>query len=170
MAAETAVRRVNGVFGIAEEIEVDLPVSDQRSDEDIASSLINILRWRAGIPADSIQVEVEQGDVVLTGLVEWQYQKELVEQDARNIRGVRGLNNLITVQPAVEVADVKSRIEEALKRNAELQAANIWVAVEGSAVTLSGHVNRWYERAEAKRAAWSAPGVTRVTDNIRVSP
>ena len=169
LAAERAAKRVKGVSGIAEEIEVELPGSDRRSDEDIATSVLNILRWHDGMPAGTIQVKVENGYVVLSGEVDLEYQKDMAGHDAHNVRGVRGLSNQIAVKPRVRPYEIKQKIEEALKRNAELEAKDISVTATGGSVTLSGHVRTWSERSAAQRAAWSAPGVTEVIDNIRIA-
>lgn len=169
LAAEKATRRVKGVHGIVEEIKVELPPVDQRTDEDVALSIVNILRWHAGIPLDAVFVKVEQGYVTLSGNIDWQYQKDLAASDAHKVRGVRGVTNLIAVKPHVQPRDVQQRIESALKRTAELEAANIKVAANSGVVTLSGHVKSWSERAVAERAAWSAPGVTRVIDETNLT-
>ena len=168
LTAERTVRRVKGVKAIVQEIHVKLPSSDARSDEDIAASALSGLRWHAGLPADQIQLRVENGNVALNGEVSWQYQRDLAERDVRKIKGVRSVANLITVKPSVQPYEVKRKIEEALKRSAELEASHISVSAAGGAITLSGRVNTWHERDVAERAAWSAPGVTAVTDNLRI--
>ncbi len=168
LTAERAARRVKGVKAIVQEIDVKLPSSDARSDEDIAASALSVLRWHAGLPADQIQLKVEDGNVVLNGEVRWQYQRDQAESDVREIKGVRSVANLITVKPFVQPYEVKRKIEEALRRSAELEASRISVSAAGGTVTLSGRVNTWHEREVAERAAWSAPGVTAVTDNLRI--
>jgi osmotically-inducible protein OsmY len=168
VAAERAARRVKGVRAIVQEIEVKLPSSDKRSDEDIAASALSVLRWHAGLPADQIQLKLEDGNVTLSGEVSWQYQKDQAESDIRKIQGVRSIANRITVKPAVQPFEVKRKIEEALKRNAELEASDISISASGSSITLSGHVNTWHQREIAEQAAWSAPGVTAVTDQLQV--
>ena len=168
LTAERAARRVKGVRAIVQEIDVKLPSSDARSDEDIAASALSVLRWHAGLPADQIQLKVEDGDVTLNGEVSWQYQKDQAESDIRKIKGVCSVANLITVKPSVQPYEVKRKIEEALRRSAELEASHISVSAAGGAITLSGRVNTWHEREVAEQAAWSAPGVTAVTDNLRI--
>lgn len=168
LAAERAARCVKGVKAIAQEIDVKLPSSDARSDGDIAASALSVLRWHAGLPVEQIQLKVEGGRVTLNGAVQWQYQKDLAESDVRKIKGVLGVTNLISVKPSVQPFEVKRKIEEALKRSAELEASHISISAAGGTITLSGHVNTWHEREIAERAAWSAPGVTAVTDNLRI--
>lgn len=168
-AAEEAVRRVKGVTGVAEELGVELPVEDQRTDEDIAHGIVNVLRWHAGMPLDAISVTVEQGYVALRGEVEWQYQRTLAEYDARHVRGVRGVRNLITLNPKSPRTDIEQCIAEAFRRSAEVDAANIKVTEKDGVVTLSGHVQSWHERQAAEQAAWAAPGVARVDDEITLS-
>jgi osmotically-inducible protein OsmY len=170
LAAERAARRVKGVQGIAEEIEVELPALDQRSDEDIALSILNVLRWHSSIPLDSVNVKVEKGYVTLTGELDWQYQKDLAGEDVHHIRGVRGVTNAITIKPRVKPQDIEARIKAALHRNAQIEAENIHVVASGGTVTLTGNVKSWYERSVAETAAWSAPGVTRVLDQITLGP
>lgn len=166
LAAERAARRVKGVQGIAEEIEVELPALDQRSDEDIALSILNVLRWHSALPLDTVKVKVEKGYVTLTGELDWQYQQDLAGEDVHHIRGVRGVTNAITLKPRVKPQDIEARIKAALHRNAQIEAENIHVVASGDTVTLSGNVKSWYERSVAETAAWSAPGVTQVLNQI----
>lgn len=168
LAAERVAKRVKGVRAIVEELEVKLPSVDGRSDEDIAASALSLLRWHAGLPADRFQLKVEKGDVTLSGEVSWQYQRSMAEEDVRKIRGVRSVINTIIVKPSVQPFEVKRKIDDALQRNAELEASHISVSADGSKVTLSGHVHTWHERDLAEQAAWSAPGVTVVTDHLRI--
>ncbi len=168
-AAEEAVHRVRGVKAVANDIEVRLPSSSERPDPDIAAAAVRALQWDSVIPADRIQVTVSKGWVTLRGEVEWQYQKDLAEQHVRNLWGVRGVNNLITVKPRVNASELKEKIEQALVRSAETDAERLTVEVEGSKVILEGTLSSWAEREEAERAAWSAPGVTEVDNRIIVS-
>jgi osmotically-inducible protein OsmY len=168
LAAERAARRVKGVRAIVEELEVKLRSADGRSDEDIAAIALSLLRWHVGLPVDQIQLKVENGHVTLSGEVSWQYQRGIAAEDVRKIRGVRSVINAIMVNPSVQPIEVKRKIDDALRRNAELEASHISVAADGSTVMLSGHVHTWHERELAEQAAWSAPGVTAVADHLRV--
>lgn len=168
-AAERAVERVAGVRAIADDLRVRIPGSFQRTDTDIAHSAINALRWDIEVPDDKITVKVDEGWVTLKGEVGWQYQKGAAERAVRYLSGVKGLSNLIDVKPMVSPVEVKSKIEAALKRNAELDAKRITVETMDDKVILKGSVRSWAERTDAERAAWAAPGVKEVDDRLVVT-
>src|SRR6202162_904185 len=167
-AAEKAVKRVYGVRGIANDIEVKL--FWQRTDPEIARDAFQELESHASIPADRIKVTVKDGWVTLEGTVDWEYHKSLAESAMKKLKGVSGVTNKIQVTPKAFAAEVKSKIEEALRRSAELDARRITVKIEGSTVKLYGSVSSWAERDEAERAAWAAPGTTMVENHILVNP
>jgi osmotically-inducible protein OsmY len=165
---ERAARRVKGVKAIAEEIEVRLPSDTKRSDDEIAARALDILKWQVGVPADRITVKVERGIVTLTGDVDWQYQKTDAEHGVHKLTGVINVVNQIRVASAVRASEVKEKIQKALERSADVEAARITVQTDGGRVVLSGKVRAWYERDIAERAAWSAPGVTEVQDHLTI--
>ena len=170
-AAETATKRVAGVVAVANDIEVRLPTKDQRPDPAIARDAVAAIKSRLPSSWEGIKVVVRDGYINLEGEVEWQYQSETAEAAVRWVPGVRGVSNLIRIRPrAAPPHEVKRRIEDALKRHAEIEARHIVVETNGSEVILKGVVRSWAERDQAVRVAWSAPGVTKVDDRIVVEP
>lgn len=171
-AAERAALRIRGVKGVANDIEVRLPATSQRTDTEIAETATQALALDAMVPRDAIKVTVSRGWVTLRGEVDWQYQRREAERVVRNLRGVKGVSNLVIVRshdgPSPD--EVRKNIEDALIRTAETDAKNITVSTEGTKVILSGTVRSWAERQEAERVAWLAPGVTEVENRIRLQP
>jgi osmotically-inducible protein OsmY len=165
--AERAIERVAGVRGIANEIEVKSEY--ERTDADIAKAAVDALKWNVMVPSDKVTVKVDRGWITLTGEVRWDFQRRAAENAIRHLAGIRGITNRVLVRPTVEPDAVKRKIEEAFKRDAILDALHVTVEVEGSEVVLRGEVRSWTERREAEEAAWSAPGVTAVRNEITVS-
>ena len=168
-AAEHAVGRVAGVKAIAEELEIRYLYSVGHGDEDIAKQALNVLNWDLSVPKDKVKIKVEKGWITLSGDVNWYYQKHAAETDVRKLLGVMGVINHIAIKPSVEASDVQNKIKAAFERNAEFEAENIVVSTEGGKVTLSGKVDSYYERTLAATTAWSAPGVTHVSDQITIN-
>jgi len=168
--AEAAAKRVAGVVGVANDIEVRMPSVDERPDPEIARDAVAAIKSQLPISSEHIKVVVKNGWVTLEGQVEWQYQRNTAENAVRRIKGVKGVTNLVQLKPRAEPSAIKQKILEAFKRNAELDANRIQVETDGSKVILKGTVRSWIEREEAERVAWSAPGVTQVEDRIVVSP
>ncbi len=170
MAAESAAHRVPGVKAVANDIEVRLLSSAERTDTDLAAAVLNALKWDAAIPADKIEVTVSKGWVTLKGEVEFGFQRREAERAVQRLSGVKGVSNLITIKSLLSPTDLKQKIEKALVRNAETDARHITVEVQGSKVTLYGTVRSYAEKQAAADAAWSAPGVSEVDNRIVVSP
>lgn len=166
--AEQAVARVRGVKAIAQELQVRYPQNRKTEDDQIAQRALKIIAWDSTVPDDKVKIRVENGWITLSGEVEWNHQKDAAGEAVRKLSGVLGITNLITVRPHADVRDVKHRIEEALKRHAQLDAQKISVTVDGGKVTLEGSVPVWHERAIAEKAAWATPGVSAVEDRIVV--
>jgi osmotically-inducible protein OsmY len=166
--AERVVERVAGVRGIVIELVVKPTV--EHTDLDVAAAAVNALSWNVLVPDDKITVKVENGWITLRGEVEYDYQRRAAERAVRNIEGVRGITDLITVKPRVAPENIKAKIEDAFTREAMLDANRISVEVNGSEVVLRGTVRSWLERHEAEKEAWSAPGVTAVHNRITVEP
>lgn len=169
MSAERIVKRIVGVKGLANDLQVHLPGDAHRTDTDLAAAAVRALEWDVQVPHQKIKPRVSDGWVSLEGEVEWQYQREAADRAVRHLLGVRGVSNQVTLSAKVTPADLKHRIEGALKRSAEVEAAKIRVATRGGVVTLDGSVHTWAERAEAERAVWAAPGVVAVEDRLAVA-
>lgn len=169
LAAEKATRRVSGVHAIAEEIKVRYPFEPKTSDSEVARRILDIFSWDAVIPNDKINVKVEKGWVTLSGSVDWRFQADAARRAAGKIHGVVGVSDLIEVHKLPAASDVRERIVAAFKRSADVDSGTITVFTEGNKVILNGKVHGWHERNVAENAAWAAPGVTKVEDNLVVT-
>jgi osmotically-inducible protein OsmY len=169
--AERAVKRVAGVVGLANDIEVRLPGSDARPDPEIAREATTAVKNQLPFSHERIKVVVRDGWVTLEGEVEWNHQRQAAERAVRALKGIKGVSNLLELKPRVSPSDIKHKIEEAFKRSAEVDAKHITVeALDGIGVRLKGKVRSWAERQEAERVAWSAPGIAKVENQIAISP
>ena len=168
-AAEMATGRVKGVRAIAEEIEVRLPFEINRDDADIATAAANRLAWDTGTPRDAVKIKVEQGRVTLTGQVDWHFQKEAAEREIRNLMGVLGVTNQVTIKPRVDTAHLQDDIQLALHRSIFFQPENVHVTAQDGRVKLTGTVYSWQERQTAASTAWAARGATSVENDLIVA-
>ena len=166
-AAEEAAQRVGGVKAVADEIEVKIMGSYERTDEDIAEAALNALAWSFSVPK-GLKVVVEKGWITLSGEADWDFQRSSAKDAVSSIMGVSGVSNTITIKTSPRPPDVQLRIEEALKRSAESEGRKIKVSIKDDQVTLSGHVHSFSEIGDAGLAAWNAPGVTWVVNNLKV--
>ena len=168
--AEKAAKRVYGVKAVADELDVKLPGSSKRTDEDVAQACVSALKSNYSVPDERIKVVVSSGWVTLEGEVEWQNQREAAMNAVRYLNGVVSVSNNITVKARVSPSDVKNKIEAAFRRSAVIDARRVGVEAREGKVILRGSVRSWVEREEAQQAAWAAPGVTAVENQLAVTP
>jgi osmotically-inducible protein OsmY len=168
--AERAAKRVHGVLAVVNDLEVRLPGVDERPDPDIARDAVAAIKSQLPFSYENIKVIVKNGWITLEGDVEWNYQREAAERAVRRVTGIKGITNLIQVRSKARPLEIRRQIEEAFRRSAEIDAQRITVETDGSTVILKGTVRSWAERQEAERAAWSAPGVTNVINQIVIKP
>lgn len=169
LAAENAAKRVKDVKGIAEEITVKLSIDGRRTDTEIAEAVVNKLKWNSNVPDQKITIKVENGWVTLEGQLDWEFQKEAATNEVQNIIGVKGVTNLINIKPVINVPVVRDTIKRALERSADIEADRINIETKGNKIILKGKARSWNEKREVERAAWSAPGVMEVEDDLIIA-
>jgi len=169
-AAKNVAKRIRGVRAIADDMEVELPHQAAGSDKDIAERIAHIFEWNAHIPGDDIKAEVRNGCVTLSGKVDWQYQREAAKRQIEFISGVKSINNNIILRKHLKASDLKNKIVKALHRHAKIEANHVSVLAEGDMVTLSGHVDTYFEKELIENTVWAAQGVNKVIDKLIVAP
>jgi osmotically-inducible protein OsmY len=167
-AAKRATERVRGVISVANNVEVRLPADDERTDADLAGAASDALRWNRLVPHELISVAAAHGRLTLTGDVPHHYQRDAAYNAVRTLVGVKDVNNHVRIKPSVTPRAVKTEIEKALVRSAEIDAGSIQVTTDDATVTLSGNVHSWTEHDAVGRAAWNAPGVQHVQNDLVV--
>jgi osmotically-inducible protein OsmY len=168
--AEETVKRLAGVAAVANDIVVRLGEAEKATDPEIARAALAALKSELPSYCENIKILVDNGHVRLEGKVGWHFQRERAEAAVRRVKGVSTLGNHISIVPMAVPGDIKHKIEEAFRRSAEVDAAHVAVDADGTQITLRGEVRSWAERDQAQQCAWSAPGVTKVINNLRVTP
>ena len=166
LTAEKAVKKVRGVMAVANDIEVR--ITGKRDDTVIAENATRALFLNSSVPQDRIKVLVQDGWITLEGEVDWEYQRRAAVKTVRELAGVRGLTNFVSLKPGVQPREIEKQIRAAFERNALVDASHVHVNVDGSKVELTGSVHSWQERTEAERQAWAAPGVMSVDNRLLV--
>jgi len=168
-SAQDAAFRVRGVHAVANEIDVHLHTSAERTDSDLALAVLNAFKWDTVIPTDQLEVTVSHGYVTMKGQVDWYFQREAAQRVVQRLAGVKSISNLITVVAHPTPSDIKQRIERALVRNAEIDADTVTVTVSANTAVLKGTVRSYAEKVAAGRTAWLAPGITTVENEIKIA-
>jgi osmotically-inducible protein OsmY len=168
LAAENAAKKIKGVKAIAEDLQIGVSPAYRKTDTDIAAAVLNALKWHAAVQEEKVKIKVEDGFVKLEGEVEWEYQRNYAKSAIEHLEGVRSVLNLITVKPQVSPSEVQHKISAAFQRSASLDADKITANVVGSKVILRGYVRSYAEKEDAENAAWAAPGVTSVENNLEI--
>lgn len=169
LEAEDAAKNVAGVKAVVEKIEIKFGSAGRKNDNEIANEVLNALRWNWEIPSDRVKIKVEEGWITLEGELEWNYQKEAVQKSANNLVGVRGVTNSIKIKSETSDEIEQKDIERALARNWAIDDHNIQVKVSGNRVTLNGTVDSLYQKDEAGRIAWNAPGVSTLDNELVIA-
>ena len=170
LAAERAAKKVSGVRAIAEDLQIGVSPYGQKSDAEIAASVVNALRWHSAVPTDKVTAKVENGIVTLEGEVDWEFQRNSAKNAVSDLTGVIDIINKVSVKPTISASDVSTKIKAALHRTATTDAERIKVETDGTTVTLKGIVRSFVEKEDAEAAAWCAPGVSKVINELYVEP
>ena len=168
IAAENAAKKIKGVKAIAEDIQIGVSAMNDKSDTEVATAVVNALKWHTGVQDEKVKIKVENGIVKLDGEVDWEYQKSNAKTAIENLSGVRSVINLISVKPSVTTSNIEQKISQAFHRSATIDAEKVIVEVQGSRVILKGSVRSYAEKEDAEDAAWAAPGVIAVDNRIEI--
>lgn len=170
IAAEKAAKKVSGVRAVVEDIQVGLSPDERKTEAEIAAVVLNALKTHVLVPDKQLQIRIEEGIVTLEGEVEWEYQRTLAQNAVENLAGLRNVYNNITIKPKISPQNIKEKISAAFQRSATIDAARIKIEVSESKITLRGKVCSFSEWEDADNAAWSAPGVTIVDNQLELDP
>lgn len=168
LRAERAVKRIEGVKAVAEDIQVGISPEFRKTDAEIAEAVLNALKWHTGVQEEKIKIRVEDGHVRLEGEVEWEYQRNQAQTAIENLAGVKSVINLIGIKPKISSGDIQQKINAAFHRSANIDSGKISVEVSGSKVILNGKVRSFAEKEDAEVAAWNAPGVISVESKLEI--
>jgi len=168
ITAETAAKKVAGVKAIAEDVQISVSDVCYKNDTELAEAIDRTLEWHSAIPKGNIKVTVTNGNVAVEGELDWEYQRASVIKAIQNIKGIRSVINLLVLKPRISSFDLEQKIAEAFHRNAGIDAANVHAVIDGNTVTLTGRVRSSYESEDAENAAWAAPGVFHVKNELYV--
>lgn len=168
IAAEEAAKRVAGVKAVAEDMEVKVSGSGKKNDTEIAEAVLNELKWHSSVDADKIKIKVEDGWVTMEGEIDWEFQRRAIHNVVENLLGVSGIIDNIKVIPTLRSKDIKQKINAAFHRSATIDSDKIHIDTSGSKVILKGKVRSWAEKKDAENAAWLAPGVSAVENQIEI--
>lgn len=167
VGAAKAALRVKGVTAVANDIVVRY-AGRERTDAEIAEAARNILKWTSLVPKGSVKLEIRDRVAILSGVVEWDYQRRAAMRAVENLAGVEGVFDRITLKPRVSASETNSMVKAAILRNAAIDARSVNVDVIGNTVILNGQVTSNAERKQAELAAWSSPHVTEVDNQITI--
>lgn len=168
VAVEKAVKKIAGVRGIAEDLEVNLSEGHRKSDSEIAQIVMDAIAWHSAAQVDKVNIVVEDGIVTIEGTTDWDFQRKHVTKVVANIIGVKGIINNIKIANSPVSSDIKNKIQAAFVRNANIDADKIDIKTEGHKVILKGKVKGWSEYEEAERSAWSTPGVDKIENELEI--
>jgi osmotically-inducible protein OsmY len=168
VAAEKAVKNVAGVKAVAEDIQVKYGDDYKKTDKEIAKAAVNALEWNATVPKEKVMVKVDNGYIYLTGELSWEHQKDAAKRTVENLLGVKGVISNINIEKKAKSLEIKENIKNAYKRSADIDASKITISIDGHIVKLTGTVTSIKEKEDAEKAAFLAPGVSEVKNELKV--